>query len=484
MLHPWLPTEVDPLEQLGIEQDRAQLALTAAGFGETEWNILRDTYVVSPRLSKITGLSVGEAPARMGYAFFDHIVASDLRCARNEIAKGLGATGRAHTAFRFIRPDTKQTIWLECHVMITRGSASAPRRIIAVLRDVTATHEEQYVRRSMVAELDQRVKNVIDSVRSLAAQTARGTVSLTAFLTSFGGRLDALASAHTLLTHARWNGASLHDIAAAELEGLAVSQIRFSGPDVVLKPRAAHALALTLHELGVNAVKFGALSRETGRVNLRWRIAEDRHVVIEWREAGGPPVRKPERTGFGLDWLSKFASLDLGGKAEVSFHPEGLWVRMEIDGDMVNATGAVPRRPPPAPPAPRRGSAGVDVDVDGARVLIVEDASLLAMELDSALRAAGVTVVGIASGDADIARFARQRPDVALVDLDLPNKEGFAAARRLSQAGLGFALLAGSAAAAERAAVFNAPVVLKPFNMSEVAAALVSAWGKGARAAA
>jgi two-component sensor histidine kinase len=484
MLHPWLPNDVDPLDQLGIEHDRAQLALTASGFGEAEWDLSRDIYAVGRRMARVTGLPVGEAPARMGYAFFDHINAADIACTRAVIAKGLKSKGRAHTAFRFVRPDNGKAIWLECHVMLARGGPTTRRRIIAVFRDITAMHEEQYVRRSMVAELDQRVKNVLDSVRSLAAQTARGTVSLAAFLKSFGGRLDALASAHTLLTHARWNGASLHDIASAELHGLTMGQVALSGPEVILKPRAAHALALTLHELGVNAVKYGALSREQGRVKLRWTIDADRGVVIEWRETGGPPVVEPRRSGFGLDWLNKFASLDLGGEAQVKFHPEGLFVRIKVAGEAINALGVRPLRQSQPSLSAKRLPSGDSADIVGARLLIVEDASLLAMELDAALSEAGAIVVGVASGDADIARFSRLRPDLALVDLDLPNHDGFAAARRLSRAGLRFALLAGSNAVAEKATPFNAPVILKPFNMSEVAPALALAWGKGERAVA
>ena len=95
-----------------------------------------------------------------------------------------------------------------------------------------------------MAELDHRVKNVLAAVQALAIQTAKRTTSLESFLQNFAGRLKAMASANELLTAARWRGAAIDHLAAAELGALAPGQTHWEGPELFLTPRAANALSL------------------------------------------------------------------------------------------------------------------------------------------------------------------------------------------------------------------------------------------------
>ncbi len=148
----------------------------------------------------------------------------------------------------------------------------------------------------LFAEIDHRVKNVLATVQSMAAQSARRAASLEGFLKAFTGRLKATASAQELLTATRWRGASLHNLATAVLSALAPGQIRWEGPEILLSPRAANSLTLALHELAVNAARYGALTTEAGAVDVRWRLTDDGGFEIDWIETGGPPVsRPPER---------------------------------------------------------------------------------------------------------------------------------------------------------------------------------------------
>ena len=154
-----------------------------------------------------------------------------------------------------------------------RRPDGTPKRLIGVMQDITARKLAEEQRETLVAELDHRVKNVLAAVQSLAAQSARKAASLDGFLKTFAGRLKSMAAAHELLTATRWRGASMRNIAAAELSGLAPGQTRWEGPDMLLTPRAAGAMSLALHELAINAVKFGALSTDGGRVEARCRGA-------------------------------------------------------------------------------------------------------------------------------------------------------------------------------------------------------------------
>lgn len=177
----------------------------------------------------------------------------------------------------------------------------------------------------LIQELAHRLKNTLSMVQAIASQTLRGTIDR-APLDAFERRLQALGVAHDVLVERNWVGA---DMRATIEQVLAVfgcdDRITLTGPDVALGARAALSLALILHELGTNAVKYGALSNATGRVLLDWSVA-DGALAMCWREAGGPAVRTPERRGFG----SKLLRLGLSGNgdSDVCFAEDGIVVTM------------------------------------------------------------------------------------------------------------------------------------------------------------
>lgn len=111
----------------------------------------------------------------------------------------------------------------------------------------------------------------------------------------------------------------------------AEDRFRVSGPEVRLKPSAALALSMALHELGTNAVKYGALSVPHGHVEIRWRLdgeGADRRLTLHWREQGGPPVRMPERKGFGSRLIEQALAAELDGDVHVSYKVSGLECEM------------------------------------------------------------------------------------------------------------------------------------------------------------
>ncbi|SDE25812.1 Two-component sensor histidine kinase, contains HisKA and HATPase domains [Belnapia rosea] len=190
--------------------------------------------------------------------------------------------------------------------------------------------------RLVVAELNHRAKNALATVQSLALQTARGEAGgdPARFSSEFGARLQALARAHDLLVTFHWEPAALGAVLRAGLapwlggEGSRVEVRCQCGPTVpAAAPGQVQALVMALHELATNATKHGALSTPEGRVEVTCRADEADRAVVEWREAGGPPVLgRPERRGFGTRLLERALARDLGpgGSVTLDFHPSGV----------------------------------------------------------------------------------------------------------------------------------------------------------------
>jgi len=180
----------------------------------------------------------------------------------------------------------------------------------------------------MVNELNHRVKNTLATVQAIASQTLRGGDPIVR--QNLERRLMALAAAHDVLTREKWEGANIDDVVTGALAPFGDGgDYRFtvSGPSLRLLPRAALALAMGLHELTTNALKYGALSTLAGQVAINWQIVEGASPALRltWTESGGPPVIAPLRRGFGVRLIERSLAQDLGGKASVIFdQPSGI----------------------------------------------------------------------------------------------------------------------------------------------------------------
>lgn len=483
-----------PANLLALEQERASLALAAARMGEFDWDLDHDVVNISDWAAAITGRPAGTSPAEGGEALYIAVHPDDVEIVRAAVAAGLAGEGRFEAEYRIIRPDNGKLQWMYGAAVAIRDERGRPRRVIGVLQDITARKTEEDARNALVAELDHRVKNVLASVQSLAAQSARKTTSLDAFLKTFAGRLEAMASAHALLTATRWRGAEIGQIAAAELGGLAPGQARWSGPEIELNPRATNALTLALHELATNAVKFGALSAETGRVEVTWAARPAGGFELTWVERGGPPVSQPTRRGFGVTLLDRVTGRELGGAASMEFRPDGVRAVITADASALAAARqpAEPARPAAArlveaaaspPGAPQSGaqqsgasSGMLPADaVKGLRILIVEDAVLLALELEAGLTEAGAEVIGAAANIEEALKLSEKPFDVAVLDANLNGVPVTPVAAALAAQGKPFIFATGYGDTAPAPEGFDAPVVRKPYNVAQIAAAVAEA---------
>lgn len=217
-------------------------------------------------------------------------------------------------------PTAREVELLEAMARVT-ATAFENVRLYASLKEADERRE------FLIHELDHRVKNTMASVQGLARQTLRSSDDKESFVESFTDRLQALSRAHVLLTRRMWKNADLHGLAAEAVAPLpGKDRISISGPDIVMTPESSVAMLLAIHELGVNATKFGALSRPGGHVDLTWSVDRGRQpagFVLEWRETGGPAVTAPAARGVGCQWIERGLSHALGGTGRIEFDRTG-----------------------------------------------------------------------------------------------------------------------------------------------------------------
>ena len=208
----------------GADRRRLELALQVANLGEFEWNAAGNTLVVSERMSAITGAPAGKLVGQVENlikTYADPDAFDAFLTYRDTVLKFQSSFD---FTLRLKRKHEGRDIWLRLVGLIERDDAGASRSITGIVEDISRARLEEAQRVQLMAELDHRVKNVLATVQALAQQTARRTTSLAVFMSNFGGRLKAMASANELLTAARWRGAAIDHIAAAELGALAPGQ--------------------------------------------------------------------------------------------------------------------------------------------------------------------------------------------------------------------------------------------------------------------
>ncbi len=170
-----------------------------------------------------------------------------------------------------------------------------------IARDITARKQAERVQEVLIAELNHRVKNILATVAAIARQTFAGARDIEAARAAFDARLQSLARAHDLLTHGNWGAASLRRVVAEALSAYSTERVDITGPDISISPKAVVAIALIVHELATNAAKYGALSAESGKIAVSWKLegSPDPFLRLLWSESGGPPVRPPHGVGSG-----------------------------------------------------------------------------------------------------------------------------------------------------------------------------------------
>ncbi len=223
--------------------------------------------------------------------------------------------------------DGQERLW--SFVTSASGTESDGRRLfITVAHDATEqkAYEEQIL--FLMREVSHRAKNMLSLVQAIARQTAVHQPE--DFIRRFTERIRALAANQDLLVRNEWHGVDVEELVRAQLApfgDLVGCRITAEGPRLRLAAAAAQAVGLALHELATNAGKYGALSTEKGRVEVRWRLDGDL-FAISWTERDGPSVQRPERHGFGSTVIDSMAKRTVGGEVQLDYAPAGLEWRL------------------------------------------------------------------------------------------------------------------------------------------------------------
>jgi two-component sensor histidine kinase len=184
----------------------------------------------------------------------------------------------------------------------------------------------------MIRELRHRSGNLFSQLLALFSQTAKNSRNMAELISKYQARVLALANAHRLITEAGWKSTPLTDLLRVVL-GPYLDRTTFAGPQVDLEPDPTFSLSAALHELAVNAIKHGSLSRPQGRLELSWSVARTRRGLtlnFDWVERNGPPARRPRRTGFGARLIGLVIERQMNGEVHSAYTRAGFSTRMTV----------------------------------------------------------------------------------------------------------------------------------------------------------
>lgn len=369
--------------------------------------------------------------------------------------------------------------WSEDDIQIAEGLRVSLLEVVLRMTDQVARERAraQEQQELLIAELNHRVRNILNLIRSLISQSQEDATTVSAFANIIGGRISALATAHDNITRENWSPAPLSALLNSEVSAyLNNKEERFelSGEDALIVPEAYSVLALVLHELVTNSAKYGALCDRSGRVTVELSRNEFNDLVIEWREIGGPPVRPPQRRGFGSTIIEQSIPHELKGVAKLRFILTGL------EADFV-----IPCRYLAQEDKPRKTLASSAHDADNAdheagiqtnggglpgHVLLVEDSIIIAMDTEQSLKRIGIETIAVeGSVKGALRALQEKRPDFAIVDFNLGKENSEPIAAALNKQGVPFALATGYAEMTDQIERLGAQALLrKPYGRSEI----------------
>jgi PAS domain S-box-containing protein len=334
-------------DRLRESEERFKTAVDAADLGVWELDLTTDAMLQrSLRHDEMFGYR--ELQPEWSSAIAErHMVEEDRPVFREAMARAV-ETGALSFEAR-VRWSDGSIHWIAPRGRTHYDESGVATRMTGVVADITERkrHEEQV--QFLLRELDHRSKNLLGLVQAVARQTAQGNPE--DFLERFGQRIRALSASQDLLLKSEWKGVSLAELARSQLahfQDLIDRRIVLRGPLLKTTPQAAQTLAMALHELATNAGKYGALSSETGSVEICWelRVAPGRgeRFICVWSERDGPAVAAPTRRGFGSTVLERMARVALGAEVKLDFAEAGLVWRLDCPSDRVLESAAPPQQ--------------------------------------------------------------------------------------------------------------------------------------------
>lgn len=313
-------------------QARLQEALAAGGVMAFEWNARTNGSNRSDNAAQILGLVPDKSFSAA--EFLERVHPDDRPDFKARIHAVSPEKPSYRKTFRFRCPDGRE-IWLEESSIAEFDPTGRFVGLKGLTVDITERKQSDERQSLLIAELDHRVKNLLARVAVISSYTRLGSSSVDEFVQVLDRRIHSMAAAHSLLSQNRWNGVNLADLVDSQLAPYATAaNMTIGGPDVVLGPTVTQAVAMALHELVTNAVKYGALSSPNGHVSVKWNRqpadGASTRVKIEWRENGGPPVVTPAKSGYGMSLIREMIPHELGGAVDLAFVTEGVCCEIDV----------------------------------------------------------------------------------------------------------------------------------------------------------
>jgi PAS domain S-box-containing protein len=310
-------------------KDRLQIALNVAQLGSYQYDPRHRMFSGDTRSQKIFDFPKNEAGIE---EIMKLVHPDDVEMVQSNLEAALDPVDprRSATEFRLRRGDG-QVRWVETLGLAYFEGAGHERRAVSfvgTLQDITERKEREEKEHLLMREINHRAKNMLSVVDAIAHQTA--TRNPEDFVERFSERIQALSANQDLLVRNEWNGVEIEDLVCAQLAlfaDLIGSRIAVHGPKLRLKAASAQAIGLALHELATNAGKYGALSTDTGRVDVRWGTDGDT-FTMSWTERDGPPVSAPKRRGFGTIVMEAMTARSVDGAVDLDYMPSGVTWRL------------------------------------------------------------------------------------------------------------------------------------------------------------
>ena len=317
------------------DAERLRTATDAAGVALWSWNIDTDEIALDQHSHDLWG--VPRTDARLT---FEHLSArmhpGDLDRVRSAFVSTRTVSGAYEIDFRILHGTDIR--WISARGQ-GKDKGIVGRVLFGIFLNVTDRKQAQEAREMLTREMSQRVRNLFTVASSLTTAAVRSAATATEMAHDLTQRLSALGKAQDLVRPMPGPGegraARLGDLLTTLLmpyddEVVAGARVRVSVPEALVGENSAATLALVIHELASNSIRYGALSVASGTLSLSGTM-RDSELIIVWKEQGGPPVSALTRpTGFGSKLVMQSVTGSLGGSVHFDWPPEGATIMLRI----------------------------------------------------------------------------------------------------------------------------------------------------------
>jgi PAS domain S-box-containing protein len=452
--------------QLLQSERRRGLALKAGQMGSWQWDFTRNICTWDQGQYEIFGVGPEFA---VTHASIRSLIHADDWPLWQGWFDSLGTGDDSfQTEFRVVRPDGT-TRW--CIGSAAASFEGNEIHISGVTIDITERRQAEERQQLLAREVDHRAKNALALVQSIVRLTRAPRID--EYVEAVEGRITALSRAHDLLARTRWQGADLSQLVRDELapyQSDETERIRIVGQPLSLRPPVPQTLALAVHELATNAVKYGALSTDKGSVTVEWKTTPE-GLALNWIETSGPATVQPLSEGFGLRVIKSSVERQLGGKAIFAWRPEGLTCNLFVPHKEGGAPVEIIKKVEEAPPnlvlvqpnaAPMRMG-------HGNRVLVIEDEALVALMTCEYLSDQGYSVIGPFRSTSDaMADVMHTQIDAAVLDINLDGELVYPVATILRDRGVPIVFISGYDAESVDDRFANELILNKPVRLEEL----------------